>query len=116
MGGLTKRRLYKPERRAARDKGVFGRHSKTKLAPTGCPDANEGEVAKALYALAREAGVIVGRGSGYDGVADKYTVIGKSMETGKAQDFSIDGGTVADLIHFARVLNGGPMSSGRATA
>jgi hypothetical protein len=102
--GLAKRRLYKPERRPARIKGVlYG------MAPIGLPDANAGEVAKALFALAKEAGVKVGRGSGYDSLRDEYTVVGKSAATGLARDYKIDGSTVAQLITFARLLAGGKM-------
>jgi hypothetical protein len=112
VGGLTKRRLYKPERSPARKRGIFGKHSVHKLAPVSCPDANEGEVAKALYAVAREAGVIIGQGSGYDALRDEYTVIGKSMATGKAQDFTIAGAEIGVCIKLARMLNGGQMRPG----
>lgn len=117
MPGLTKRRLYKPERAPARKKGVIGKHQKIalyKLAPVGCPDANEGEVAKALFAIAREAGVIVGQGSGYDALRDEYSVIGKSLETGKAQDFTIAGFEVAVCIKLGRMMNGGKMQANGA--
>jgi hypothetical protein len=107
--GLAKRRLYKPDRRPARAKGVLGKHSVEKMAPVGCLDATEGEVAKALFVLARQSGVTVGRGSGYDPLRDIYTVIGKSASTGKVQDFDIEGGVVAELIRVARILNGGRM-------
>lgn len=112
--GLTKRRLYKPERKPARTKGVLGKHGLYKLAPVSCPDANGGEVAKALYAVAREAGVIVGRGSGYDALRDEYSVVGKSLATGKAQDFTIAGAEIAVCIKLARMMNGGEMVAGRA--
>lgn len=96
--------LYKRPRAPARKKGAL-----YNLAPIGCPDANAGEVNKAIYALGREAGVIVGQGSGYDSLKDVYSVIGKSRETGKAQDFSIQGAEVATAIMLARMLNGGKM-------
>lgn len=101
---MVRRNLYKRERSAPRKTGVL--YDK---APIGLPDANSGEVSKAIYALAREAGVIVGQGSGYDGLRDEYTVIGKSRETGKAQDFTIQGIEVANVIVIARMLNGGRM-------
>lgn len=116
--GRAKRPLYKRERPAARDKGVFAatiRNGLYELAPIGCPDANAGEVAKAIFAIAWEAGVKVGRGSGYDGLKDEYTVIGKSRETGKAQDFKVRGAEVADLIRYARILNGGKLDRGALT-
>ena len=109
MAGLAKRQWYKKERAPARPKGVLGKHSIYKRAPNGCVDADEGEVAKAIYSVAREAGVLVGRGSGYDSLRDEYTVIGKSMATGKAQDFKIAGVEVAVCIKLARMLNGGAM-------
>lgn len=102
--GLTKRRLYKPERAPARKRGVL-----FSMAPIALPDADPGEVAKAIWALAREAGVIVGQGSGYDSLRDEYTLVGKSMETGKAQDWKVAGEVVADLIKIGRFYNGGPM-------
>lgn len=100
--------LSKEERRSivpARKKGVF----LYELAPIGCPDASAGEVSKALFALAWEAGVAVGRGSGYDQLRDEYTVIGKHKASGKAQDFKIAGAEVAAAIKIARMLNGGAM-------
>jgi len=108
-----RRRLYKPERRPARDHGVLAGVGAYPLAPVALPDANAGEVAKAIFALARESGVIVGRGSGYDAIKDEYTVIGKSRVTGRAQDFKVSGSSVADVIVLARMLNGGPMKLGR---
>lgn len=105
---MAKRRLYKPERKPARKKGVL-----YKMAPISLPDANEGEVAKAIFALGKLAGVTVGQGSGYDSLRDEYTVIGKSADTGKAQDFVLKGETVAELIVVARMLNGGKMVPGR---
>jgi hypothetical protein len=99
--GLAKTRLYKPDRAPARKRGVL--YDK---APIGLVDARETEVAKALFALAREAGVDVGQGSGYDSLRDEYSVVGKSRATGKAQDFKIQGAEVASLIIFARQLNG----------
>lgn len=102
--GLTKRRLYKPERRPARKTGVL--HDQ---APSGLPDANANEIALALFALAKEANVIIGRGGDYDRIKDVYTVVGKSLETGKAQDVQIAGAEIATLIMAARSLNGGPL-------
>ena len=102
--GLVKRRLYKPERKPARKRGAL-----YDLAPIALRDATSGEVSKAIYSLARESGVIVGQGGGYDSLRDEYTVIGKSMATGKAQDFTIAGAEVAALIGLARMLNGGRM-------
>jgi hypothetical protein len=108
VSGLAKRRLYKPERKAPRKKGVL-----YNCAPIGCPDANVGEVAKALIALGSEVGVKIGQGSGYDGLRDKYYVVGVSRATGKAQDFTFEGEVVAALIRLARRANGGPMRAGR---
>ncbi len=104
MAGPVRRRLYKPERKPARRRGAL-----YELAPVGCPDASPGEVAKAVFALAKEANAAIGQGSGYDPLRDEYTVIGKSLETGKAQDFKVQGEEVASVIRLARMLNGGPM-------
>jgi hypothetical protein len=102
--GLTKRRLYKPERRPARKKGVLEKH-----APIGLPTANAFEIASAVASLCEQAGFEVGRGGDYDSLKDEYTVIGKSLVTGKAQEIKIQGGEVAFLIKVGRGLNGGPM-------
>lgn len=107
--GLVRRRLYKPERSPARVKGTMYLY-----APIGLPDATEGEVAKALFAIGKEAGVSIGRGSGYDSLRDEYTVIGKSRATGKAQDYKIAGAEVATLIKLARIWNGGKMDREQA--
>jgi hypothetical protein len=104
--GLSKRRLYKPERAPARKAGVL-----YNSAPISMPDATAGEVAKAIFALAQEAGVIVGQGSGYDSLKDVYTVVGKSRATGKAQDWQVEGAVVAEVIGLARMLNGGRMAT-----
>jgi hypothetical protein len=114
--GLVKRRLYKPERKPARRKGVLKGlpNGLYKLAPIGLPDADAGEVAKALFSLSREAGVIVGQGSGYDPLRDQYAVTGKSLATGKAQDFTVEGAEVAAVIRMARMLNGGRMRANGA--
>jgi hypothetical protein len=40
-------------------------------------------------------------------MANTYHVIGKSLTTGKAQDFKVEGEVVAHLISLARVANGG---------
>jgi hypothetical protein len=103
---------YKKPRRPATDKGVFEskfRNDICALAPIGCIDANSGEVTKALAVLAYQSGVIPGRGCGYEPLKDQYTIIGKSIKSGKAQDFRVEGETVAELIHVARALNGGKM-------
>ncbi len=112
--GRARRPLYKRPRPPARDKGVLSaiKNGLYELAPVALPDANEGEVSKAIFALALQADVLVGRGSGYDGLKDEYTVIGKSRTTGKAQDFKIKGEVVAELIRVARLFNGGKMTRG----
>ena len=105
--GLVKRRLYKPERRAARKKGVIG-----KLAPMDCPDATQPEVVSAIAIICGECNVRVGRGGEYDTLRDEYTVIAKVLDggvqdgvpTGKAQDVKIKGAEVAAAILFARAL------------
>lgn len=111
--GLVKRPLYKAPRPPARNKGVFGKWFPKGLcpsAPNGCLDANAGEVSKALFAISLEAKVKIGRGSGYDSLKDEYTVVGKSMATGRAQDFRVKGEEVAAVIQVARQLNGGRMA------
>lgn len=102
---LVRRPMYRKERAPARTKGIL----RSEAAPAALPDANSGEVALALFALADEAGVIVGRAGSYDNYKDEYTVIGKSKATGKAQDFIIHGREVADVIVLARLCNGGPL-------
>lgn len=101
--GLVKRRLYKPERKPARKRGVL--HNKN--APVALPDASGDEIAMALFALCEEAKVRIGRAEGYDSLRDEYTVVGKSMVTGVAQDWKVKGFEVALLIGFLRQLNGG---------
>ncbi len=105
--GLNKRRLYKPERKAARTKGALGKGALGKNAPLSCLDANTYEVASALYAICEEAGVVVGRAAGYDALRDEYTVTGKSKATGKAQEFVVQGEVVGALIGFGRQVHGG---------
>jgi hypothetical protein len=105
--GLAKRRLYKPERKPARKRGVL--HEQ---APIGCANANANEIALALFSLAAEAGVAIGRGGTYDSLRDEYTVVGKSRETGKVQDFKVQGAEVAALIKVARMMNGGKLERG----
>lgn len=100
--GLAKRRLYKPERRAARKKGVL--HGN---APLACPDASNTEIAMAIFSLCDEAGVVIGQSQGYDALKDEYTVTGKSKTTGVAQDWRVKGFEVALLIGFLRQVNGG---------
>jgi hypothetical protein len=112
--GLVKRPLYKAPRPPARDKGVFGNMFAKGIcpsAPNGCLDANSGEVSKALFAISLEAKVKIARGCGYDSLKDEYTVVGKSMATGKAQDFKVKGEEVAAVIQLARQLNGGRMTA-----
>lgn len=104
--GLAKRRLYKPDRTPARTKGVIGTIGRN--APIALPDASRSEIVTAIYALGREAGVIIGRGADYDQLKDVYTVLGKSSETGRPQDFTVQGSAVADVICLARFLNRGP--------
>jgi hypothetical protein len=103
--GLTKRRLYKPERKPARTKGTIG-----KLAPISCLDASPFEVTAAVSSIAWLAGVQVGRGLGYDSLTDKYTVLGKSRKTGKVQDFEVSGTDVGALIAMTRIAAGEKMN------
>lgn len=115
---MVKRRLYKPERRPARRKGVLERQ-----APIACPDANRTEIAMALATLCRMSGVVVGQGGTYDALKDEYTVIGKVLDgskdtagipTGKAQDVTVKGLEVARLIKLVRRMNGGKLEHNRA--
>jgi len=115
--GLTKRRLYRNQRRAARKKGVIG-----KIAPIGCPDATQPEVVSAIAHICGELGIRVGRGGEYDTLRDEYTVIAKVLDgstqdgiaAGKVRDVRIKGEHVAACIKYARQLWGGryerPMS------
>lgn len=93
----AKRRLYKPERSPARVKGVVGKN-----APVSLPDAKRNEIAMALYSICKEAGFIVGRGAEYDALKDIYTLIGKSRETGKAQEVKVHGFEVGAVIQMCR--------------
>lgn len=113
MSGLIKRRLYKPERKPARRKGVLGQQ-----APVGCPDANHYEIAMAIAAICEEAQMEPGIGGEYDALKDEYTIIGRvrdggvdtstGMRTGKVQDIKIPGAAVAALIGTLRAWNGTP--------
>jgi hypothetical protein len=105
MTGLARRRFYKPERAPARAKGVIG-----KEAPISVPDATTTEIKTALYALCKEAGMIIGRGAEYEPIRDEYTVIGKSKATGKAQEIKVQGAEVGSVIRIARMLNGGKLN------
>lgn len=118
MAGPVRRRLYKPERKPGRTRGVLEKH-----APIGCPDASKAEISMALFAICREGNVIPGRGGAYDALKDEYTVIGKvldgstdptGMHTGKVQDVTVAGEEVAAVIKLARVLNGGRMEKRKA--
>lgn len=100
----SRRPLYKRERSPARTKGVIG-----KEAPISLPDASRTEITTALYALCQEAGVVIGMGAEYDWLKDSYTVIGKSKATGKAQEITVQGAEVGNVITLARMLNGGRM-------
>jgi hypothetical protein len=110
--GLAKKRLYKPERRPARKRGVLD-----KQAPVSCPDATKTEIALALFAIAKEAGVIIGQGGSYDPLRDEYVCVGKVLDggsldgvyTGRVQDVTIHGAEVGAVIMFCRQVNGGPL-------
>lgn len=102
MPGLAKRRLYKPERKPARKRGVIGECS-----PVGVPDASPSEVINALAAIGMEAGFRVGRGGDYDRIADVYTVVGKGILDGRACDAKIAGSMVADVITTFRMMRDG---------
>lgn len=94
---MVKRRLYKPDRAPARTKGVIGRN-----APVSCPDADRFEIASAVFAICKEAGFIIGRGAEYDQLKDEYTLIGKSLESGKAQEVKLAGFEVGAVIKMFR--------------
>lgn len=100
---LARRHLYRRERAPARKKGEI----RDNMAPLAMPDAHQKEIAMAIYAIGLDAKIKVGRAAGYDKLKDKYTVMGKSMETGKAQDFTIEGDAVAVAIELFRQMNGG---------
>lgn len=94
-----KRRLYKPERAPARTKGQIKIGS---WAPISLPSAKPNEIAMALYSICKEAGFKIGRGGDYDPIRDEYRMIGKSIETGKAQDVLIHGAEVGAVIQMVR--------------
>jgi len=102
MAGRAYRRLYKPERRPARTKGVL---AVERQAPVGCPDASRYEIAMALSAICQAGKMKVARGGSYDPIRDEYVVVG-SID-GKAQDIKIEGVAVAALINQLREWNGG---------
>ena len=95
--GRARRRLYKPERSPARKVGVLH-----KEAPVGCLNANGKEIEMAIAAICQTAGVVPGRGSGYNSIRDEYHIVGKSRVNGKVQDFVIEGVAVAALINTLR--------------
>ena len=97
--GLVSRRLYKPERKPKRFRGVL-----EKQAPVGCPDASHYEIAMALASICKAANMQIGRGGDYDAIKDLYVVVGKI--DGKAQDMKIEGVAVAALINQLRLWNG----------
>lgn len=82
------------------------------LAPVGLLDAGEYEIASAIASIVHQAGILVGRAGEYDQLRDEYTVVGKSIATGKAQDFKISGDAVADVIKLTRWMNGGKFVPG----
>jgi hypothetical protein len=103
--GLCKRRHYKPERAPARAKGLLGSNA----APLSVPDASAHEVLMSLSAVALEAGLRIGRGGDYDRIADRYTVVGKSLFDGKAMDVKINGEIVGEIIIACRMMRNGTM-------
>lgn len=98
--------MARGDRAPARTKGTL--YNK---APIAMLDATINEIATAIFSLAIEAGVAVGRGCGYDSLKDEYTVMGKSLTTGRIQDFKVAGESVAALIGLSRMLNGGKLES-----
>ena len=102
------RPLYKRERAAARKKGIL----RDIPGPMGCLDATPKEVATAISALCQGADVKIGRTGEYCRTTDTYTLVGKDLRTGKAQDFKLAGELVAVLIQWARSYNlGMPLDS-----
>jgi hypothetical protein len=109
---LATRRLYKPDRPAARKAGIL--HDQ---APVACPNATAKEIAMAIAAMCIAANMEPGRGGEYDALKDEYTIIGRvrdgavdatGMATGKVQDIKIPGVVVAALIGELRGWNGTP--------
>ncbi len=96
-------RLYKAPRSPARVKGS-GMHTFP-----GLPDASLGEINKGLVAVCWDIGCEVGRKTEYCSNQDKFRVVGKSRQTGKAQDFILEGHLVVDAIRIARLLHGGKL-------
>jgi hypothetical protein len=89
-------------RKPARVKGVLHDAS-----PVGMPDATPSEVLMALSAIALESGVRIGRGGEYDSLADRYVVIGQSINDHKAMDLAIKGSTVGEVILLCRMMRTG---------
>lgn len=98
-----RRRLYKPERKAARKAGIPLKGQVTEAAGT------RNEVILALNAVAWQAGIIIGRLLAYDRNKDQFLVLAKDLETGKVSEATIEGELVAAAIATARVLNGGKL-------
>ncbi len=106
--GLTRRRLYKPERAPARMQGILRNE-----APLACLDACQTEITSAIAAILQMGNALPGIGREYDAIRDQYTITGKSGTTGKAQDYVIEGEAVAAVIHETRRLNGGKYVKGQ---
>lgn len=104
---LAKRPNYRPERRPARAKGVFKDE-----APLACPGATKYEIVTALCVVAKQLGIQIGRGVGYDKHRDEYTVIGKTGRFALPQDYVIPGEYVAACILLWRKTMGAAQQQG----
>lgn len=108
---MYKRPLYKRPRPPARKFGEI-----RNFAPlVGLENAHPTEIGMALTSVGRSrkdangnpVPVVFGRALGYDPIRNIYSCTGKALNTGKAQDFTVEGEVVAYLIAMARDIQGG---------
>ena len=104
--GLVKKRLYKPDRKPARIKGVLYNQ-----APIGLVDATKSEVLTAIMGVCLTTGVIPARGCGYDSLRDEYTIAGYNKSDKKFADVKISGQEVVVLIKFLRDMTKGKLAA-----
>ena len=103
---LTHRRLYKPDRKPARIKGVLYNQ-----APICLVDATKAEVLTAIAGVCLSSGVIPARGCGYDSIRDEYTIAGYSKSDKKLKDVKVSGYEVGELIKFLRTITAGKLAA-----
>jgi hypothetical protein len=110
--GVTRRRLYKPERRAARANGpaIVGMCTEA--------DISIAECRAALWTLCKRAGLMLGRLLDYDAASDEFTVQVEVIDTREVTDAKIKGGAVTAVVRAARVqaiIAGKELEGGKLT-